>query len=41
VRNFMKVHGSKLTESPTGGKIKQEEIGGRKTYYTDEQELFE
>jgi formamidopyrimidine-DNA glycosylase len=40
VRDFMKVHNAKKTHSPTGGKIKQSTTGGRKTYYTGEQELF-
>lgn len=40
VRDFMKVHNAKITHSPTGDKIKQSTVGGRKTYYTDEQELF-
>jgi len=41
VRDFLKVHNPHLKESPTGSAIKMEKIGGRKTYYTDEQELFE
>lgn len=41
VRDFMLVHNSKLTESPGGAPIKKDTGGGRKTYYTDEQELFE
>jgi formamidopyrimidine-DNA glycosylase len=40
VRDFMKVHNPRKKESPTGGKI-QVKAGTRKTYYTDEQELFE
>jgi formamidopyrimidine-DNA glycosylase len=40
VRDFLVIHNAKLKESPTGGKIKIETKGGRKTYFTDEQELF-
>lgn len=40
LRDFMKVHGAKLKKSPTGGRIKTDKIGGRLTYYTEEQELF-
>jgi formamidopyrimidine-DNA glycosylase len=40
VRDFMKVHNPRKKETPTGGKI-QVKVGTRKTYYTDEQELFE
>ena len=40
LRDFMKVHGAKLEKSPTGGKIKSEKIGGRTSYYTEEQELY-
>jgi formamidopyrimidine-DNA glycosylase len=41
VRDFLVIHNSKKKESPTGGKILTKMAGGRKTYYTDEQELFE
>jgi formamidopyrimidine-DNA glycosylase len=41
VRDFLVIHNSRKTESPTGGKILVKVAGGRKTYYTDEQELFE
>ena len=41
IRDFLAIHNSKKTHSPTGKKIIRAEIGGRKTYYTDEQELFE
>jgi len=41
VRDFMLVHNAKLTESPGGAEIKKDTGGGRKTYYTDEQVLFE
>ncbi|MFD0941055.1 Fpg/Nei family DNA glycosylase [Pedobacter boryungensis] len=40
LRDFMKVHGSKIEKSPTGGKVKSEKIGGRTAYYTDEQKLY-
>ncbi|RYG23687.1 MAG: formamidopyrimidine-DNA glycosylase [Chitinophagaceae bacterium] len=40
VRDFLVIHGAGIKESPTGHKIKVETIGGRKVYYTDEQELF-
>jgi formamidopyrimidine-DNA glycosylase len=40
VRDFLKIHNSHKTQSPTGGKIEIKTIGGRKTYYTTEQELF-
>jgi len=41
IRDFLKVHNSKLIHSPTGGIIKKENIGSRITYYTDEQILYE
>jgi formamidopyrimidine-DNA glycosylase len=41
VRDFMAIHNPKKTESPTGGKILHKAVGGRKTYYTEEQELYE
>lgn len=40
VRDFLKVHDHKLEKSPTGHVIKTDTSGGRKTYYTDEQELY-
>lgn len=40
LRDFMKVHGAQIKTSPTGAKIISEKIGGRKSYYTDEQKLF-
>ncbi|PZF72292.1 DNA-formamidopyrimidine glycosylase family protein [Taibaiella soli] len=40
VRDFMVIHNASKTESPDGAKIHQKVAGGRKTYYTDEQELF-
>jgi formamidopyrimidine-DNA glycosylase len=41
IRDFLVIHNSRKTNSPTGGKIVQTEIGGRKTYFTNEQEMFE
>ena len=41
VRDFLLIHNSKKKESPTGGKILTKMAGGRKTFYTDEQVLFE
>ena len=42
VKSISKVRGDKeKKESPTGGKIHNNMIVGRITYYTDEQELFE
>jgi formamidopyrimidine-DNA glycosylase len=40
VRDFLVIHNSSKKKSPTGAEIKQTTIGGRKTYYTDEQELY-
>ena len=40
VRDFLDIHNSKKKESPTGGAIKHSVVGSRKTYYTEEQELF-
>lgn len=40
VRDFLKIHNSRKKTSPTGATIKIKEAGARKTYYTDEQELF-
>ena len=41
IRDFLKIHGAKIKESPTGAAVLMEKTGSRKTYYTDEQELFE
>jgi formamidopyrimidine-DNA glycosylase len=41
IRDFLKIHNAKKNESPTGGKIKIDKTGSRKTYYTDEQKLFD
>ncbi|MCW3467343.1 hypothetical protein [Chitinophaga nivalis] len=40
VRDFMRVHNSRLKQSPGGAEIQRDTSGGRKTYFTDEQELF-
>ena len=40
VRDFLLIHNSKKKTSPGGAQILQKEIGGRKTYYTNEQELY-
>lgn len=40
IRDFMMIHNAKKKESPTGAAIQIKTTGGRKTYYTDEQELF-
>ena len=39
IRDFLKIHNSKKKESPSGAPILVKD-GGRKTYYTEEQELF-
>ncbi|HEX6915942.1 MAG TPA: DNA-formamidopyrimidine glycosylase family protein [Chitinophagaceae bacterium] len=41
IRDFLDIHQPKRNLSPTGAKILKATIGGRKTYYTDEQELYE
>lgn len=41
IRDFLKVHNSKVKHSPTGGIIKKETFGNRITYYTDEQILYD
>lgn len=40
VRDFLVIHNAKKKASPGGSLIKHSVNGGRKTYYTDEQELF-
>ena len=40
VRDFMKIHTKNKTESPSGAPIKVEKRGMLKTYYTDEQILY-
>lgn len=39
-RDFLKIHNSKKTHSPSGVPIQIKKTGARKTYYTEEQELF-
>lgn len=40
IRDFMQIHNAHQTHSPTGAAILKKSAGGRKTYYTEEQELF-
>lgn len=40
VRDFLVVHQPRKKETTSGATIHQKEVGSRKTYYTDEQELF-
>jgi formamidopyrimidine-DNA glycosylase len=40
-RDFMNIHNAHKTHSPTGVEIKKQALKGRKTYYTEEQEMFE
>jgi formamidopyrimidine-DNA glycosylase len=40
VRDFLAIHNPKKSHSPTGAKILIDESGGRKTYYTKEQQVF-
>jgi formamidopyrimidine-DNA glycosylase len=41
IRDFMAIHNPKRTHSPTGYEIMKDDSGGRKTYYTDEQTLWQ
>lgn len=41
VRDFVAVHSPDKTKSPTGAEIIKQETGGRSTYYTKEQQLWE
>jgi formamidopyrimidine-DNA glycosylase len=41
VRDFLKIHNSKKKESPTGAPIQFAMVSSRKTYYTEEQEMFQ
>lgn len=41
IKDFLKIHGAGIKKSPTGKKILVEEIGGRKSYYTEEQHLYQ
>jgi formamidopyrimidine-DNA glycosylase len=40
VRDFLVIHNPKKKVSPKGGKIEHKMAGGRRTYYTKEQQLF-
>jgi formamidopyrimidine-DNA glycosylase len=40
VRDFLQIHNAKKKVSAGGAEIRQKEINARKTYYTDEQELY-
>ena len=40
LRDFLKIHNSKKTHSPSGVPIEIKKSGARKTYYTQEQEIF-
>ncbi len=40
IKDFLQIHNAKKKQSPRGGIIRHQTIGGRKTYYTDEQEVF-
>lgn len=40
-REFLKVHRPELKTSPTGGKIIKENIQSKRTYYTEEQRLYQ
>jgi formamidopyrimidine-DNA glycosylase len=41
IRDFLKVHGPGLKKSPTGALIMKEQIQTKKTYYTEEQVLYQ
>ena len=41
IRDFLKIHHPKKTHSPTGETIQIKKAGARKTYYTDEQQLYQ
>ncbi|MGG7664106.1 Fpg/Nei family DNA glycosylase [Dyadobacter sp. BHUBP1] len=40
IRDFLQIHNPKKETSPTGAKIITTTVGGRKTYYTNEQKLY-
>jgi formamidopyrimidine-DNA glycosylase len=40
LRDFLVIHNAKRKTSPGGAAIHQKMAGGRKTYFTDEQELY-
>jgi len=41
LKDFMEIHGASIVKGPKGEEILSEKIGGRKTYYTKAQALFE
>ncbi|MGN6639638.1 MAG: DNA-formamidopyrimidine glycosylase family protein, partial [Mucilaginibacter sp.] len=41
VRDFLEVHNHRKKQTSTSATIHQKELASRKTYYTDEQELFD
>lgn len=41
MRDFMLIHQHAKTHSPTGGLIQHKTTGARKTYFTDEQDLYQ
>jgi len=41
VRDFLNVHNPHKKESPTGAEIKHAQVNSRRTYYTEEQELYQ
>lgn len=41
IRDFLKIHNPKKTESPTGALIEFATVGSKKTFYTSEQQLFD
>lgn len=40
LKDFMQVHGGKLKTTEKGELIRSDKIGGRTTYYTDNQECY-
>ncbi|WP_353718320.1 DNA-formamidopyrimidine glycosylase family protein [Dyadobacter sp. 676] len=41
VRDFLKIHNSKKEKSPGGAAILSKSVGGRKTYFTEEQKRYQ
>ncbi|MDB5121324.1 MAG: DNA-formamidopyrimidine glycosylase [Sphingobacteriales bacterium] len=41
IRDFLNIHNSEKTESPTGAIIEFATVASKKTYYTSEQQLFD
>ena len=41
IRDFLKIHNPRKKSSPTGGKIVTASVGGRTTYYTNEQIVYQ